>query len=85
MQVLVNGLCRPLLKRNSAKVHGTDFSTDRVSQLVNRLLMASSFLEQKRLSCKTYTPFDTWFLCLQIVCPVLMCPKIKQDKIFIKF
>ena len=41
--------------------------------------MELSFFKQKRLSC---TLFGTWFLCLQIVSPVLKCPKIEQDKIF---
>ena len=47
--------------------------------------MASSFFKQKRLSCKTYTLFCTWLYCLQIVCLVLKCPKIRQDKNFIEF
>ena len=47
--------------------------------------MASSFFKEKRLSCKTYTLFGTWFWCLQIVCSISKCPKIQQDKNLSKF
>ena len=36
-------------------------------------------------ACETYTLFGTWFRCLQIICPVLNCPKIEQDRNFIEF
>ena len=47
--------------------------------------MPSSFFKQKRLPWKTYTLYGTWFECSQIDCPVFKCPKIEQDKNFIKF
>ena len=33
-----------------------------------------------RLFRKIYTLFGMWFSCLQIVCPIRKCPKIRQDK-----
>ena len=47
--------------------------------------MALSFFKQKRLFYKVYTTFGTWFSCLQIVCRIWNCPKIRQDKNSIKF
>ena len=45
----------------------------------------SSFFKQKRLFCKIYTMFGTWFSSLQIVCLIRKCSKIRQDKHSIKF
>ena len=47
--------------------------------------MASSFFKQKRLFYKIYTMFGKCFSCLRIVCRILNCPKIRQDKNSIKF
>ena len=34
---------------------------DRVTQLLNHLLDGITIFKRKRLSCKTYTLFGTWF------------------------